>query len=305
LGDRLKELYRDRREEYISVWQDVGTFVKFGSLNDEKFKNKSKISLSIAPPMRQDGQMPRDSSCSGAIPGGRRLARCNPIPKPYSWLPTLYVPIHYAQEYLERNKDTTKIGSLLHRCSDTGHLCRIAQNQGLEVLFMDSFIDNFISRFGQGILQHPVLPRGCRPWHNLDWPEQSWKLLIPRLTKPAANWLKSLFEKLLISPRNRTEALKSDDPQDLLPAEFMRRMAEMNAWFSSKQQFPEEHICWWTLLTRWSENLVEFLIIQGSGQVAYWELANLICHHVYDLALMAQKGWCRRNEILWERSNQV
>jgi len=35
VGDRLKELYRDRREEYISVWQDVATFVKFGALNDE------------------------------------------------------------------------------------------------------------------------------------------------------------------------------------------------------------------------------------------------------------------------------
>jgi len=49
-----QKLYRDRREEYISIWQDVGTLSN--SLNDEKFKNKSKISLSIAPPMRQDRQ---------------------------------------------------------------------------------------------------------------------------------------------------------------------------------------------------------------------------------------------------------
>ena len=40
VGDRLKELYRDNRSEYISVWQDISTFVKFGVLNDEKFKKQ-------------------------------------------------------------------------------------------------------------------------------------------------------------------------------------------------------------------------------------------------------------------------
>src|SRR4028118_411580 len=40
VGDRLKELYRDSREEYIKVWQDVATFVKFGTLNDDKFKKQ-------------------------------------------------------------------------------------------------------------------------------------------------------------------------------------------------------------------------------------------------------------------------
>jgi len=40
--DRLKELYRDRREEYISIWQDVGTFVKFGALNDESLKTSRR-----------------------------------------------------------------------------------------------------------------------------------------------------------------------------------------------------------------------------------------------------------------------
>jgi HSP90 family molecular chaperone len=71
VGDRLKELYRDNREEYISVWQDVATFVKFGALNDEKFKNKSKISLSIAPPMRQ-------GSNRATLHLRRQLCRCNP-----------------------------------------------------------------------------------------------------------------------------------------------------------------------------------------------------------------------------------
>jgi molecular chaperone HtpG len=40
VGDRLKELYRDDRAEYIRGWQDLGTFIKFGSLNDDKFKKQ-------------------------------------------------------------------------------------------------------------------------------------------------------------------------------------------------------------------------------------------------------------------------
>ena len=40
VGDRLKELYRDDRDEYIRCWQDIGTFVKFGTLNDDKFKKQ-------------------------------------------------------------------------------------------------------------------------------------------------------------------------------------------------------------------------------------------------------------------------
>lgn len=40
VGDRLKEVYRDNRQEYIRCWQDVGTFIKFGSLNDDKFKKQ-------------------------------------------------------------------------------------------------------------------------------------------------------------------------------------------------------------------------------------------------------------------------
>ncbi|MEL7227174.1 MAG: molecular chaperone HtpG, partial [Cyanobacteria bacterium J06576_12] len=40
VGDRLKELYRDDLSEYVRIWQDLGTFVKFGSLNDDKFKKQ-------------------------------------------------------------------------------------------------------------------------------------------------------------------------------------------------------------------------------------------------------------------------
>ena len=40
VGDRLKSLYTDNKSEYIRCWEDVGTFVKYGALRDEKFKKQ-------------------------------------------------------------------------------------------------------------------------------------------------------------------------------------------------------------------------------------------------------------------------
>ncbi|NCQ05802.1 MAG: molecular chaperone HtpG, partial [Cyanobacteria bacterium] len=40
IGDRLKSLYNEDKAKYISSWEDVGTFVKYGALRDEKFKKQ-------------------------------------------------------------------------------------------------------------------------------------------------------------------------------------------------------------------------------------------------------------------------
>jgi len=57
------------------------------------------------------------------------------------------------------------------------------------------------------------------------------------------------------------------------------------------------------------QNLTELSqgsIVQTGGQSPSGELANLICQHVYDLALMAQKGFDAEGmKSFVERSNQV
>ena len=72
-------------------------------------------------------------------------------------------------------------------------------------------------------------------------------------------------------------------------------------------QFPEEH----TLLVNTSHPLIQNLatLSQGSvvgGQSPSAELADQICHQIYDLALMAQKGFDADGmNTFTERSNQV
>lgn len=53
-------------------------------------------------------------------------------------------------------------------------------------------------------------------------------------------------------------------------------------------------------------SLSQGAIIQGGGESPSSQLASMICHHVYDLALMAQKGFDAEGmKDFVERSNQV
>ena len=95
----------------------------------------------------------------------------------------------------------------------------------------------------------------------------------------------------------------------LLP-EAMRRLRDMTAMFQQeKAEFPEDHV----LVVNTAHPLIQNLanlsqgsIIQGGGESPSAELAKQICHHVYDLALMAQKGFDAEGmKEFVERSNQV
>jgi len=41
VADKLKDLYKKKQEDYIDKWKDIGVFVKYGMLTDEKFYEKA------------------------------------------------------------------------------------------------------------------------------------------------------------------------------------------------------------------------------------------------------------------------
>jgi Molecular chaperone, HSP90 family len=84
----------------------------------------------------------------------------------------------------------------------------------------------------------------------------------------------------------------------------------MNALLQQQAvEFPEEHILLINTAHPLIQNVVSLnqgAILQSEGQSPAAELSNLICHHVYDLALMAQKGFDAEGmKAFVERSNQV
>lgn len=318
VGDRLKELYRDNREEYISVWQDVATFVKFGALNDEKFKKQVEdiiiyrttgsgeqvSSASDTPAVQVQSQ--EGDAWEDVTPPNAQASSSNP---------------HYTtlKEYLERNKDRHE--NRVFYCTDEvtqSTYVELHKNQGLEVLFMDAFIDTHFITFLEREYSNVKFSRVDSELDNtlLDQ-DKAGEIVDPKTNKTRSELIKELFQKALNKPKLniRTEALKSDDPQGTPPAmvllpEFMRRLQEMNAFMQQQTaQFPEEHVLLVNTAHPLIQNLVSLSqgsIVQSGNQSPSGELADLICHHVYDLALMAQKGFDAEGmKAFVERSNQV
>lgn len=314
VGDRLKELYRDNREDYIKIWQDVGTFVKFGALNDEKFKKQVEDIIIYRTTKEASGETPavqvqsqEGDAWEDVTPAAD--TQTSSSNRPYTTL----------KEYLERNKDRHE--NRVFYCTDPvaqATYVELHKSQGLEVLFMDSFIDtHFITFLEQ---EYPNV-KFSRVDADLDQTlldqDKAQEIVDPKTNKTRSELIKELFEKALNKPKLniRTEALKSDDPQGTPPAmvllpEFMRRMQEMSALMQQQTaQFPDEHILVVNTAHPLIQNLVSLSqgsILQGDGSSPSAELANLICHHVYDLALMAQKGFDAQGmKAFVERSNQV
>ncbi|NJK36293.1 MAG: molecular chaperone HtpG [Oscillatoriales cyanobacterium SM2_3_0] len=312
VGDRLKEVYRDDRKEYIRCWQDVGTFVKFGSLNDEKFHKQIEDILifrtthkpeTIATPdiqVQTEGddawqEVPGDSS---------QITDENGY---------FYTTL---QEYLERNQDRHE--NRVFYCTDPASQAtyvELHRSQGLEVLFLDSFIDtHFVSFLEREHTDVKFSRVDSEINEELISKDAEGELVDPVTNKTRTQQIKELFEQSLNKPRLniRTEALKSENtpPAMVLLPEVMRRLQDMTALMGQeKREFPEDHI----LLVNTAHPLIQNLanlsqgsIIQGAGESPSAELAKSVCQHVYDLALIAQKGFDAEGMTAFvERSNQV
>ncbi|PZO22978.1 MAG: molecular chaperone HtpG [Leptolyngbya foveolarum] len=313
VGDRLKELYRDDLSEYIRTWQDLGTFVKFGSLNDDKFKKQVKdyvIFRSTAD--LAEGDQPKVEVQAEGDDAWSDVGNTTATDKNGAYYTTI-------QEYLERNK--TKHENRVYYATDEvsqATYVSLLKNQGLEVLFMDSFIDTHFVSFLEQEYSDVKFSRVDADLDDILIDEdQSNEIIDPETSKTRSEQIKEVFEKALNRPQItiRTEPLKSTDnsapPAVVLVPEELRRMQEMSAFLQQQSvQFPESH----TLLVNTAHPLIQNLtkLQQGSivqpdgGQSPSAQLASLICEQVYDLALMAQKGFDADGmKAFTERSTQL
>ena len=302
VGDRLKELYRDDKAAYIRSWQDLGTFVKFGSLNDDKFKKQVQdyvIFRSTADLAKSD-QPEVAVEVDGQAEGDDAWADVSEKPATDE-SGASYTTI---KEYLERNKDKheNRVYYATDEVSQATYIS-LLKNQELEVLFMDSFIDtHFVSFLEQEYSDVKFSRVDADLDDTLIDSEQANEIVDSSTNKTRSEQVKEVFQKALNRPQItiRTEALKSADqsapPAMVLVPEELRRMQEMSAFLQQQGvQFPETH----TLLVNTSHPLIQNVaklgqssIIQADGgQSPSEQLATLICEQVYDLALMAQKGF--------------
>ncbi len=299
VGDRLKDLYRDDRTSYIKSWQDLGTFVKFGSMNDDKFKKQiedivlfqTTLKPADAPKVEvetAEGDVWSSENSGNTVDG-----------KTYTTL----------KEYLDRNKATQE--NRVFYCNDPiaqATYVSLYQSRGIEVLFLDSFIDSHFATFLEREYSEVKFSRVDSELDESLIEKDQTEAIDPETNDTLSDRIKTLFNSALNKPKLtiRTEAIKTDNPGSTPPAmvllpEEQRRMQEMMAMMQQQQaQFPEEHV----LLINTAHPLIQNLAtMQKSGSA---ELADTICEHVYDLALMAQKGFDAAGmKAFVERSNQV
>jgi molecular chaperone HtpG len=309
VGDRLKEIYQEDRAAYINAWQDLGTFVKFGMMNDDKFKKQAEDITIFRTTWAGDADQPKievetaDGDAWQSDPAQNTVNGQS--------FTTL-------KEYLERNK--AKHENRVFYCTDEvtqATYVSLYKNRGMEVLFLDSFIDNHFATFLEQEFSEVKFSRIDSDLDESLLEKDSPEIVDPTTNKTLSDRMKEVFTTALAKPKLtiRTESLKSDNPSSVPPAmvllpEEQRRMQEMMAMMQQQlPSFPEEHI----LMVNTAHPLIQNLaamsqssIVQADGTSSKQELVDLICQHVYDLALMAQKGFnADTMNAFVDRSNQV
>ena len=316
VGDRLKELYRDDQATYIKTWQDLGTFVKFGSLNDDKFKKQVKdyVIFRTTADLAESDKPKVAVEVSGQNEGGDAWEDVNEKTATDD-NGASYTTI---QQYLDRNKEKheNRVYYATDEVSQATYIS-LLKNQGLEVLFMDSFIDTHFVPF---LEQEYSDVKFSRVDADLDDTlideDQTSEIVDPNTNKTPSEQIREVFTNALNRPQVtiRTEALKGSDasapPAMVLLPEELRRMQEMSAFIQQQSvQFPDAH----TLLVNTSHPLIQNVAKLGQGIIQTdgtpspsAQLANMLCEQVYELALMAQKGFDADGmKAFTERSTQL
>jgi len=316
VADSLKQLYRSDRKQYVRSWQDLGTFVKFGSLNDEKFKQQVDDIL-IFRTTANLNQAQGDSAKVEVDSGGDDVWQEVSANDESATDERGY---HYTtlKDYLERNKDrhANRVFYATDEVSQATYI-ELHKSQGLEVLFMDSFIDTHFVSFLEREYSDVKFSRVDADLDDtLVDREQDSDIVDPTTNKTRNDQIKELFEQALNKPKIniKPQALKGDasaPPAMVLLPEATRRMQEMSALIQQKAvEFPEEHVLMVNTAHPLIQNLLNLsqgsIIQAGGGSSPSAELARLICQQVYDLALMAQKGFDAEGMTTFvDRSNQL
>ena len=196
VADKLSELFKKDRKGYEEKWDDIGIFVKYGALSDDKFYDKAKEFLLLG----------------------------NTNKETYT-----------LEEYSIKVKDfqTDKDGQLvyLYTPSPEGQdsYIQAATKKGYDVLLMNSPIDTHFIHHLETKLEKTSLKRvDADVIDKLIVKDDTEK---HQLTEDEISKLKSIFDKAISNPAMKVEveSLSADAmPVTITMEEWMRRMKDMS-----------------------------------------------------------------------------
>ena len=196
VAEKLQELFKKDRKNYEEKWTDIGIFVKYGSLSDEKFYEKAKDFLMLTNTNKE----------------------------------------HYTlTEYEMKVKDfqTDKNGRLVYLyTADAEHqhsYVQAAQKKNYDVLLMNSPIDSHFIQHLEMKLEKTSMKRVDSD--VLDKLIEKEDASRHTLTEAETTLLKSIFDKAINNAAMKVdvESLPADGmPVTLTEEEWMRRMKDMS-----------------------------------------------------------------------------
>ena len=259
VADKLNQLFKTDRSAFEGFWDDINIFIKYGCMKEEKLYDKVKDILLLK---TTDG---------------------------------VYETV---AEYLEKNKE--KHENVIYFATDTNQQAqyiRLFKEQGLEAAIMDTPVDKPFVSFLEYKNQDIKL-KVQRVDADIDSLQEKEDAEISEAKKHAdefeANQMQELFRTAVANEKLhvKLEALKAEKVSAMiLLSEESRRMMEMMEAYANNEEFkamfanmkPDE-----TLVLNKNNKLVKALLSMA-GKEEKKEDAALLCHQLYDLALMSHR----------------
>ena len=259
VADKLNQLFKTDRSAFEGFWDDINIFIKYGCMKEEKLYDKVKDILLLK---TTDG---------------------------------VYETV---AEYLEKNKE--KHENVIYFATDTNQQAqyiRLFKEQGLEAAIMDTPVDKPFVSFLEYKNQDIKL-KVQRVDADIDSLQEKEDAEVSEAKKQAdefeANQMQELFRAAVANEKLnvKLEALKAEKVSAMiLLSEESRRMMEMMEAYANNEEFkamfanmkPDE-----TLVLNKNNKLVKALLSMA-GKEEKKEDATLLCHQLYDLALMSHR----------------
>ena len=275
VADKLNQLFKADRTAYEGFWDDIGMFFKYGCMREEKLYDKIKDALLLK---TTDG---------------------------------VYETV---QEYLDKNKEKheNKIFFVTDEAQQAQYI-RMFQEQGLEAAILTTPVDkpfvSFLEYKNSGVKVQRIDADITDTLQQKSDTEQS------EAQKQAQAYtntqMENLFRQVLGNENLKVKAenLKSTQTTAMiLLSEESRRMMEMMEAYGNNEMYkamfaqvkPDE-----TLVLNKNNTLIQYLIKQAEDS-AQNENLDMICHQVYDLALMSHRSLNSEEMTAFlDRSNRI
>jgi molecular chaperone HtpG len=195
VADKLAELFKKDREDYQSKWNDIGVFVKYGTISDEKFAERSPEFMLL-----------------------------KSVDNQYFTLE------EYKDKIKENQTDKNNRLMLIYTNNPDGHHAQIqtAKSYGYEILEMDTVIDNHFMQHIEYKGDNLTFIRvDSETVDNLVQKDEKRESV---LNEDEQKKVKETFQGLVAGPSVSVELKPlsvEDQPVQITRNEFMRRMNEM------------------------------------------------------------------------------